>query len=196
MPDFVQRRTQIESSENMVTVGSALVGELSEEAVTAGNIAGDPMVVDFSVGRTRDRHGMVGGHGKRVSFDLGRLTALPLNRLYFGRSYAINLEAEPGVRGFVERDPCGPHTQNFGNQRREIGDVPAIGAGENPLQGGLLLVVAAIVKIERHFPPTVLHVAGRICDQRRVQTIENGVAMMALVDMPSDHDFAFTLRWW
>jgi hypothetical protein len=34
------------------------------------------------------------------------------------------------------------------------------------------------------------------CDQRRVQTIENGVAMMALVDMPSDHDFAFTLRWW
>ena len=81
-----------------------------------------------------------------VSFDLGRLTALPLNRLYFGRSYTINLEAEPGVRGFVERDPCGPHTQNFGNQRREIGDVPAIGAGENPLQGGLLLVVAAIVK--------------------------------------------------
>jgi hypothetical protein len=30
-----------------------------------------------------------------------------------------------------------------------------------------LLVVAAIVKIERHRPLTVLHVAGRICDQRR-----------------------------
>jgi len=132
MHDFVQRRPQIESSENMVTVGSALVGELSEEAVTAGNIAGDPMIVDLSVDERETVTGWSGDTASGCPFDLGRLTALSLNRLYFGRSYAINLEAEPGVRGFVERDPCGPHTQNFGNQRREIGDVPAIGAGENP----------------------------------------------------------------
>jgi hypothetical protein len=73
--------------------------------------------------------------------------------------------------------------------------VSSIGAREDPLQGSSLLVIATLVQIERDLPLTVFHVAGRVCDQRRVQTIERGVTMTTLVNVPSDDNLALAFRW-
>jgi len=113
-----------------------------------------------------------------VSFDLGRLTALSLNRLYFGRSYAINLEAErafavlsnvivraahPELRQSAARDwRCARHR-----------------AGENPCRRPF----ACRRRDRQDRAPLSTDrpsCCRRICDQRRVQTIENGVAMITL----------------
>jgi len=54
MHDFVQRRHRSSLAKTW-SRWISLVGELSEEAVTAGNIAGDPMIVDLSVDEQRDQ---------------------------------------------------------------------------------------------------------------------------------------------
>ena len=50
----VQGRSRIRASKDVVKFGSALVGEWSKEAVSACNVAGDPVIIDRQVRCTRD----------------------------------------------------------------------------------------------------------------------------------------------
>ena len=84
MPAAVHECARIRSREDAVKFASALVGERSEETVSASDIASDPVIVDLQVGCTGDGDRLARGYGKRMPLDLRRSTALPLNRLHFG----------------------------------------------------------------------------------------------------------------
>src|ERR1700756_5157102 len=125
-----------------------------------------------------------------MPLDFRYTAALPFNRPDLGRGHAVNLEAEPGIRAFIECDPCGPYTQNLGDQRCQIGKVSSLGAREDSLQGSSLLVITTLVQIQSDLPLTVFHVARRVYKQRRVQTIERRFTVTAPLNVPSDDNRA------
>ena len=84
MPAVVHGCVRIRSREDAVKFASALVGERSEETVSASDIASDPVIVDLQVGCTGDGDRLARRDGKRMPLDLRRPTALRLNRLHLG----------------------------------------------------------------------------------------------------------------
>jgi hypothetical protein len=84
MPAVVHGCVRTRSREDAVKFASASVGELSKETVSASDIAGDPVIVDLQVVCTGNGDRLARRNGKRMPLDLGRSTALPLNRLDLG----------------------------------------------------------------------------------------------------------------
>src|SRR5208337_1886052 len=185
---------RISSRGDAIKSASGLVGERSKEGVPARDVAGDSVVADLQAGGAGDGDGVARRYGKRMPFDFRRSAALPLNRIELRRRRAVDLETKMGVCAAFERYLRRPGAENLADERAQIGDVSPVGARENPLQGGSLPVIAAVVQIERDLPLAILHVAWGVSDQRRVQAVENGVAMTALVHVPADDDLALGFR--
>jgi hypothetical protein len=83
-PVAVQRRATIRSRDDADKSTSALIGERGEEAVSARDVARDPVVVDLETRGTGDGGRVSRRNRERMAGDFDGSAALSLNRLNLG----------------------------------------------------------------------------------------------------------------
>ena len=168
---------------------SALVLEVGHEAVRA-RVLDVPVTVVADVAGLGLRHGLRDRAEQRVRDDRSRSRRpSPLApRADMVRTPATSARSEPFVP--VERDRGGRHAGDLADQRAERREVAAGAAGEDRAHRLRLLRGRAVVEVQRQLPAAVGHLLRRVDRQDGVQAREVDAVLVALRDVPGEHDVA------
>src|SRR6516165_842644 len=139
---------------------SALVPELGDETVCAGEI-GAPVAVVADIFRPGLPDWLGDGAERRVR-DHGRFLAIHSHQLVAAhRQRARDLGVQRAI-GLLERDRCWLHTGDLADQRSQPGEVAAGTAGKHRPQGLALFSGSAVVQVQRNLPAAIGHPLRRV----------------------------------
>ena len=89
-------------------------------------------------------------------------------------------------------DRCGLDAEDLADQRRKAAHRATRCSSENCLNGVVLLLIRALVDVERNLPVAIDHRTRRPCDQSGVEPIEPSIAERPGIDVEGESHLAST----